>query len=58
MVANILPADTPFPSPDPGEGQNQTFPEHGNVAYKIKENHKCSNMVASYLPADPLPSRP
>ena len=34
------------------EGQNSTFSEHGHVAYQIKENHKCSNMVANILPRD------
>ena len=28
------------------------FSEHGHVAYQIKENHECSNMVANILPAD------
>ena len=52
MVANILPRDS-TPSPHPG-GQNSTFSEHGHVAYQIKGNHKCSNMLANILPADPL----
>ena len=30
----------------------QLLPKHGHVAYQIKENHKCSNMVANVLPAD------
>ena len=38
-----------------GMGQNSTFSEHGHVAYQIKDNHKCSNMVANILPPDPLP---
>ena len=33
-------------------GQNKTFSEHGVVAYQIKENHECSNMVANILPTD------
>ena len=37
------------------EGQNITFSEHGHVAYQIKEDQECSNMVASILPADPPP---
>ena len=37
------------------KGQNSTFLEHGHVAYQVKENHECSNMVANILPADPLP---
>ena len=36
-------------------GQNSTFSEHVHVAYQIKKNHKCSNLVANNLPADPLP---
>ena len=36
-------------------GQNSTFSEHVHVAYQIKKNHKCSNLVANILPADPLP---
>ena len=35
-------------------GQNAAFSEHGHVAYQIEENHKCSNMLANCLPADPL----
>ena len=37
-------------------GQTSTFPEHGHVAYQIKENHEHSTMVANILPADPLPT--
>ena len=40
------------------KGQNSTFSEHGHVAYKIKGNHKCSNMVANILPADPTYTTP
>ena len=46
------------PSPTLGMGsvrQNSTFSEHGHVTYQIKENQKCSNMVATNLPADPPP---
>ena len=46
------------PSPDPGYGsigQNSAFSEHGHVAYKIKEDHECSNMVVNILRADPPP---
>ena len=35
------------------KGQNSPFSEHVHVAYQIKWNHKCSNMVAKILPADP-----
>ena len=31
-------------------GQNLTFSEHGYVAYQIKWNHECSNMVANTCP--------
>ena len=34
-------------------GHNSTFSEHGHVAYQIKENQECSNMVANIMPADP-----
>ena len=37
------------------KGQNPTFSEHGHIAYKIKGNHECSNMVANILPAAPPP---
>ena len=54
MVANILPQTS---SPRPwGWGQNSTFSEHGHVAYQIKWNHECSNMVANILPENPLPT--
>ena len=46
------------PSPTLGMGsigQDSIISEHGHVAYQIKENHKCSNMVANILPADPPP---
>ena len=39
-------------------GQNvkiQLFSELGHVAYQIKWNHECSNMVSTILPADPSP---
>ena len=34
--------------------QNSTFSKHGHVAYQIKENHECSNMVPNILLADTL----
>ena len=37
------------------EKKNHLFSEHGQVAYKIKGNHECSNMVANILPAAPPP---
>ena len=33
---------------------NSTFSEHGHVAYQIKENHECSNMVPNIMLADTL----
>ena len=33
---------------------NSTFSEHGHVAYQIKENHECSNMVPNIMLADIL----
>ena len=48
------------PTPVPGvrvKGQSSTLSEHDHVAYQIKGNHKCSNLVANILPADP-PSSP
>ena len=35
------------------KGQNSIFSEYGHVAYQIKGNHECSNMVANILPTDP-----
>ena len=40
------------------KGQNITCSEHGYVAYQIKGNHECSNMVANILPHDPIPLIP
>ena len=37
-------------------GQNSTVSEHGHGASQFQETHKCSNMVANILPADPPPS--
>ena len=50
MVANILPHSTPPPPPPPPPG-GVFFSEHGHVAYQIKGNHVCSNMVANILSA-------
>ena len=41
------------PSSDPRDGikdQNLTFSEYGLVAYQIKGDDACSNMVANILP--------
>ena len=35
-----------------GGGQNQTLSEYGHVAYQIKADNFCSNMVANILPTD------
>ena len=40
------------------KGQIATFSEHCHVAYQIKGNQVCSNMVANILPADPPPPPP
>ena len=40
------------------KGQIATFSEHCYVAYQIKGNQVCSNMVANILPADPPPPPP
>ena len=34
------------------------FLEHGHVAYQIKGNHGCSNMVENILAGNPLPPPP
>ena len=36
-------------------GQNSTLSEYGHVAYQIKGDDACSNMVANSLPIDPQP---
>ena len=58
---------TPLPPPPPpprfhpwtpgleSKGQNSTFSENGYVAYQIKGNQECSNMVENILPAYPPP---
>ena len=33
-------------------GQNQSFLEYGHVAYQIKADDACTNMVANILPTD------
>ena len=70
MVANILPADLPPPPhhyhlptlpPTLGvgsKGKNSTFSEYSHVAYQIKGNDECSNMVANILPQPPPPPDP
>ena len=42
------------PTPRMGSiGQNSTFSERGHVAYQIKVNQECSNMVAIYFARRP-----
>ena len=51
------PPSTPLPDPGVGsKGQKFIFSEHDPVAYQIKGNHDCRNMVADILPADPYPT--
>ena len=54
----IICLQSPPPPPPPGDRVNRSkfnFPEHGHVAYQIKENHECSNIVANNLSAPPSP---
>ena len=37
------------------KAQNSTSSEYGHVAYQIKRNHTCSNIIGNILPADPPP---
>ena len=56
MVPNIC-LPTPPPTLKMGPiGQNSTFLEY--VAYQIKGNHECTNMVANILSADPSTPNP
>ena len=41
--------------PPPTLGRNSTFSDHGHVAYQIKENQECSNMVANIARRPPPP---
>ena len=60
-ISNVIFDGRPLSVPwDLGMGskvQNSTFSEHGHVAYQIKENHECSNVVANILLADTLTPR-
>ena len=40
------------------KGHNSFFSEHSHLAYRIKWNHECINMVGDSLPADPPPHDP
>ena len=46
----------PIPLVDLWDGAGPFFfSEYGHVAFQIKLNHECSNIVANILPAFPLP---
>ena len=47
------PTNPPPPPRRWGWDQNPTISEHGHVAYQIKYNQECNNMVANILPPDP-----
>ena len=53
MVANILPAYSP-PDPSGQKVKILLFSEQCHVAYQIKGNQECSNIVANILYAHPL----
>ena len=56
FALRLLPTIPPPPPSDPGDGVKRsisTYTHHCHVAYQIKWNHECSNMVANILPADP-----
>ena len=40
------------------KAQNSTSSEYGRIAYQIKRNHTCSNIIGNILPADPHPPPP
>ena len=40
-------SNLPFDPGYSGKRSKVTFLEHGHVAYQIKGNHECSNMVAN-----------
>ena len=50
MVANILPTDTPSTQGVGSKGQTIYFSESSHVAYQIKADDACSNMVAFFCP--------
>ena len=49
MVSNILPLNPPTLVK---RSKFNLFSEYGHVAYQIKENDACSNMVVNNLPSD------
>ena len=57
MIENILSAD-PLSPTTVGDGfqkVNVHFSEQWHLAYQIKLNYECSNMLANILPAEPTP---
>ena len=52
MVANILPTDTPSTQGVGSKCQTIYFSESCHVAYQIKADDTCSNMVGNILPTD------
>ena len=52
MVANILTAGPLLARGMGSIGHKSTFSEHGHVAYQIKGNHECSNLVSNILLTD------
>ena len=52
MVVNILPTDTPSTKGVGSKDQTISFSESSHVAYQIKAEDTCSNMVANILPTD------
>ena len=53
MVAIFLPTDTPMTQGVGSKGQTIYFSESSHVAYQIKADEACSDIVASILPTDP-----
>ena len=48
-VSKYLQADPPQTLGMESVGQNSICSDYGHVAYQIKRNHECSNMVANVL---------
>ena len=47
-----MPRSGPLVGQGVGRSPNSTFSEYGHVAYQIKGNDACSNMVANILSVD------
>ena len=57
--ARILPPPLPTSPTWPGVKRSKSnFSEQAYVAYQIKWNYKCSNIVADILPSNPKPPTP